>query len=369
VLQIFPSADRPASPASSGDPGRFLRFFGAWSRRLARRGAASAACLLTLLTGEWYAAAQVGERLERRGDEIVVCGQLFHTTAPVVLWMDPGGYDAYRVERRFAPWESASWESSAKESPHLSTPNRYGLRVEGLSAEEIERVRGGGWDLPHLQRVVDQFVMHYDVCGVSQKCFQVLHDDRGLSVHFMLDIDGTIYQTLDLKERAWHATISNSRSIGVEIAHIGAYPADQLDTLKKWYGLSEAGEVLLNPPRTIGSLGVRTKPFHGRPARAEMVRGRIQGVELYQYDFTPQQYESLIKLTAALCTIFPKIRCDYPRDDAGELVPRVLDEPTWQAFQGVLGHYHVQRNKTDPGPAFDWEKVVRGASALLSTRR
>ena len=50
---------------------------------------------------------KVGEPLARRGDEIVVCGQLFHTTAPVVLWTDPGGYDAYRVERRFVPFDQA----------------------------------------------------------------------------------------------------------------------------------------------------------------------------------------------------------------------------------------------------------------------
>ena len=41
---------------------------------------------------------KVGERLPRRGDEIVVCGQLYHTTTKVVLWIDPGGFDAYRVE-------------------------------------------------------------------------------------------------------------------------------------------------------------------------------------------------------------------------------------------------------------------------------
>ena len=61
------------------------------------------------------------------------------------------------------------------------------------------RVRGG-WDIPLLQRVVDQFVIHYDVAGTSRNCFEVLQDKRGLSVHFMLDLDGTIYQSLDLKE-------------------------------------------------------------------------------------------------------------------------------------------------------------------------
>src|SRR5438105_1510635 len=44
-----------------------------------------------------------GQPLLRQGDEIMVAGQLFHTGAPVVLWTDPGGYDAYRVDRRFAP--------------------------------------------------------------------------------------------------------------------------------------------------------------------------------------------------------------------------------------------------------------------------
>ena len=102
----------------------------------------------------------------------------------------------------------------------------------GLTDEEIERVRGGGWDLPLLQRVVDQFVIHFDVCGTSRQCFKVLQDMRGLSVHFMLDLDGTIYQTLDLKERAWHATSSNSRSVGIEIANIGAYPARRQKPLR-----------------------------------------------------------------------------------------------------------------------------------------
>ena len=40
-----------------------------------------------------------GDRLHRKGDEIVVCGQFFHTGAKVVLWIDPGGFDAYRPHR------------------------------------------------------------------------------------------------------------------------------------------------------------------------------------------------------------------------------------------------------------------------------
>lgn len=317
------------------------------------------ACFCTSAAG-----VEVGERLPRTGDEIVVCGQLFHTTAPVVTWMDPGGYDAYRVERRFCPFEKSSWEETLKEVD-LDSPNRYGIRKEGLTPEQLEKFRGGGWDLPSLQNVVDQFVLHYDVCGLSEICFKVLHDHRGLSVQFMLDIDGTIYQTLDLKERAWHATISNSRSIGVEIANIGAYPAKNKDRLDDWYTKDADGMIQLRPSRTIGHLGLRPHPFHGHPDRPDLIVGKIQGQELYQYDYTPEQYESLIKLTATLCRVFPKLKCDYPKDAQGMLIPHKLTEKQWQEFSGVLGHYHVQENKVDPGPAMNWDKVVGGAAKLL----
>lgn len=311
-----------------------------------------------------------GDRLDRKGDEIVVCGQLFHTTAPVVLWTDPGGYDAYRVERRFVPLEQAGWEATLKAGA-IDSPARYGARRRGLTPAQIERTRGGGWDLDLLRQVVDQFVVHYDVCGTSKRCFQVLHDARGLSVHFMLDVDGTIYQTLDLKERAWHATIANDRSVGIEIANMGGYPVraaskSDKDPLAAWYGKDEQGKTILTFPGGLESSGIRdrSKPLH--PARNEPVVGTVQGSTLRQYDLTPQQYDSLTRLTATLCAVLPKIRCDYPRDASGQLIPGKLPDAQLSAYQGVLGHYHVQSNKTDPGPAFQWETVIGGARKLLA---
>ena len=117
-----------------------------------------------------------GTMAPRRGDEILVAGQFVHTGTPVVLWLDPGGYDAYRVERRFSAFDESSWETSKVVVKDLSSPNRYGLRKGRLSENEIERVRGGGWDLPLLQEKVDQFVVHFDVAGTSRQCFKVLHD-------------------------------------------------------------------------------------------------------------------------------------------------------------------------------------------------
>jgi N-acetylmuramoyl-L-alanine amidase len=306
-----------------------------------------------------------GKPEPRQGDEIVVAGQFFHTGTRIVLWMDPGGYDGYRVERRFGPYDKSSWEISHAENKYLTSPNRYGLRRNQLSTNEIERVRGGGWDLPLLQRVVDQFVMHFDVCGTSRTCFRVLQDDRDLSVHFMLDLDGTIYQTLDLKERAWHATTSNDRSIGVEIANIGAYPADGKNPFAEWYQKDATGRTYITIPERLGDGGILTKNFVGHPARNEPVRGTIQGEDLVQYDYTPQQYAALIKLTATVCKIFPKLECRYPADEDGEPVPRKLSNARLKNYEGLIGHYQIQTDKVDPGPAFNWDYVVTNAQKLI----
>ena len=91
-------------------------------------------------------APRPGALAPRRGDEIVVAGQFVHTGTRVVLWLDPGGYDAYRVERRFSPIEESDWEHSHEKVKDLRVPNRYNPRNRGLTEAEIERVRGGGWD-------------------------------------------------------------------------------------------------------------------------------------------------------------------------------------------------------------------------------
>jgi len=329
----------------------------------------SALALVSVLLGGCRSLPRPGEPAERQGDEIVAAGQFFHTGTRVVLWTDQQGYDAYRVERRFGPVEKSDWATLLADKTTDQggpTPNRYGMRRATLTAAEIEQVRGGGWDLPKLRRVVDQFVLHYDVAGTSRTCFRVLHDERNLSVHFLLDLDGTIYQTLDLKERAWHASTSNDRSVGIEIANIGAYRVGAENPFARWYQPDSNGVTVIRLPERLGDGGILTTNFVGRPARPEPVRGAVQGMDLVQYDFTPEQYAALTRLTAALCQVFPKLACRYPVDAAGQLVPHKLSEEQLRDYQGVLGHFHVQANKQDPGPAFDWDGVIGGARQLMA---
>jgi N-acetylmuramoyl-L-alanine amidase len=331
-----------------------LRTFGAVGVRAAGvmlAGLVLAGCSRSVPPVSWH-------QVPRQGDEIVAAGQMFHTGAPVVLWLDPKGYDAYNGHRHFD--ESATMPSNPV-SPN--DPNRYGRRRK-LSDDLAKRVAEEGWTLANLQQQVDQFVIHYDVCGTSRQCFKVLHDVRGLSVHFMLDIDGTIYQTLDLKERAWHAGEANDRSVGIEIAQIGAYP--NMKVLDNWYKLDETGWPYITLPSWMTDTGVRTPNFVGRPARQSIVTGRINGRDLMQYDYTPEQYASLVRLTAALARIFPNMRLDVPRAEDGSVRSDALSAEELAAWQGLLGHYHITRGKSDPGPAFDWDRLLRDTHRRLA---
>lgn len=297
---------------------------------------------------------------DRHGDEIVVAGQYFRTGTPVVLWSDTGGYDAYLETRFFEPSEVLPSAASH------DNPKRYDERVpdtEDLAA----RVRQEGWTLRNLRDVVRIFVIHYDVCVTSRECFRILHDVRGLSVPFMLDLDGTVYQTLDLRERGRHSGPANNPSIGIEIAHIGTYP--DTETLDRWYQRDETGQrrVVLPPERGDG--GVRTPGFVAHPARDGLFEGTIHGRHLVQYDFTEEQYRALTRLTAAVARALPRIRLDAPRDSKGEIRNDVLNEDEVAAHEGLVGHWHLTTNKIDPGPAFDWERVLREARELVEGGR
>jgi N-acetylmuramoyl-L-alanine amidase len=292
----------------------------------------------------------------RQPDQIVVAGHYFSTGTRVVTWMDAGGYNAY-APRPGVPAAAAKF------------PDHYGARRLGTDPKKLVEFAHTGdnrRDLADLQKHVDQFVLHYDECGLSKTCFRVLHQERGLSIHFMLDIDGTIYQTLDLRERAFHATSSNSRSVGIEIANIGAHtPAAAAARFKLWYQRNAQGRTTITPAAK-GDPGLYIKDYVGHPARNDKVTGAIQGRTLEQYDLTPEQYAALIKLTAALGRVFPAMPIDYPRDATGKLITQKLSDNHLAHYRGVIGHYHIQANKVDPGPALDWDKIILGARALAA---
>lgn len=190
----------------------------------------------------------------------------------------------------------------------------------------------------------------------------MLHDRRGLSCHFLLDVDGTIYQTLDLRERAWHATTSNDRSIGIEIANVGAQGWISNDedlevdanVFDRWYGPPTAGagstrarmHVPADEAESVADLAL------ANASEVRIVQGTYQGQELLQYDYTDAQYTALGQLGAALAGIFPLVRVEYPVG-----IDEKLGNDELAQWSGFIGHSHIQTNKVDPGPAFNWERL------------
>ena len=128
------------------------------------------------------------------------------------------------------------------------------------------------------------------------------------------------------------------------MANIGAYRDPR--KLDRWYGLDAEGLVYAKVPEGYFA----TEDFVPRPARPGLITGSIHGTEFHQYDYTSEQYEALARLLASLVRIFPRLRPQSPASLTLLAVP---------ASPGMVAHYHLSRSKIDPGPAFDWARVLQ----------
>ena len=291
---------------------------------------------------------------------MLFCGRPIPVDAPVVVWTEPPYFDAHRARPRFDPTAAAGTE------PRYRMERKIEDALLAARLEDVATTTPGGTAAAELlAEAVELVVLHYDACGNSRACFRVLHDERGLSCHFLLDLDGTIYQTLDLRHQAWHARQANPRSIGIEIAHVGA--AGDEGRLERQYERDAKGL----RQRLSADASLRIADFVARPARGGDVplAGEIHGESLVQYDFTAEQYASLEALVAALVEAFPRLELRIPRAADGSVRHDVLSDEELRAFRGVIGHYHVTEQKVDPGPAFDWEGFLARSQARLTQAR
>ena len=168
-------------------------------------------------------------------------------------------------------------------------------------------------------REIRQFVTHWDGCVSSHSCQRVLNR-RGISVHFLLDADGTIYQTMDCQHIGFHAgsRAANNWSIGVEINN-AYYPQYQGHYVKR--GLGER-------PMSHTSIvnGKRLEPHMG---------------------FYPAQLAALKALFRAVseATGLP-LKC--PMTD-NKMSTDTEESVASGAFRGFVHHYHLTKRKIDCG--------------------
>jgi N-acetylmuramoyl-L-alanine amidase len=179
-----------------------------------------------------------------------------------------------------------------------------------------------GMDAPYeaVKSVIKKFVIHHDGCSSADMCWNVLQNERGLSCHFLIDNDGTVYQTIDLALMAYHASDWNVDSIGVELCNRG-------DAKKE--------------PNYYN--GNRFGPLReGKPCR-------INGHTFLAFDYTKPQYESLVALSRVLLRLLPNLPPEYPQSSPGVQVWDTMPMAATKAFAGYIGHYHLTGEKWDPG--------------------
>lgn len=151
-----------------------------------------------------------------------------------------------------------------------------------------------------------QIVLHWT--GTENPPLRVYENlkQSKLSVHYVISVEGLIYQFADEEHVTYHAGPANETSIGIEIICQGLWHRD-LVTKRAQYNATVHGQMV-----TI-------------------------------LDYYPAQGRTVLDLCSWITD-----RWQIPRVVAD---PNNLDVlPDWQQFKGVLGHCHIAKSKPDPGP-------------------
>lgn len=135
-----------------------------------------------------------------------------------------------------------------------------------------------------------------------------------LSVHFVIDQLGEVYQCADADARCAHAGENGGNEFGVGI-----------EVINRGHGTA--------PSRGFDR-ALRTETIHGRPVTYR--------------EFYPAQVASVVELCSALCTAYG-LPLRVPISN-GDVHPTVLPPQYLGGYRGVLGHLHLSTvGKVDPG--------------------
>jgi len=194
----------------------------------------------------------------------------------------------------------------------------------------------GNCDSGRSGHQVEMIVVHFTASGSGTGVVSWFKNPQSrVSAHYIIDHDGKILQLVKDGDTAWHAGLPgdlarndairpNPRSIGIEIVNWG--PLEKRDDkYYNWTGNEHLGQV------------------------AE-VGGK------YWEPFTEAQCESLIELVSYLCKRY-NVPHRYPPLGPGTYYERAQHLAD---FHGILGHNAINKYKSDPGPCFDWDRLMDG---------
>ena len=287
----------------------------------------------------------------RTSGRLIIGGQEFQTDAPIVNFREGPRWDAtletcIATETDPNPFALCKMQAPGKYSPYDGDGGRTATVRYQPRHSLRQKQWNNGLNAPYdaAKQVIRQFMIHHDGCATADMCFSVLQNERGLSCHFLVDNDGTIFQTLDLALEGWHGSELNASSIGVELCNRGDAAKEPTYYAKK------------NMKRDV-------KPC------------KINNHLIRSYNFTEEQRDAMQRLARALLRLLPNLPAEYPQSSPGQQALVTLPFGDISRFSGYIGHYHLTSNKWDPGPwdfkefcqkirgAFCWPAFPRGEPA------
>lgn len=185
-----------------------------------------------------------------------------------------------------------------------------------------------------------KIIVHYTM-GYLKGDIASLTKDK-VSVSFVLGRSGNIFNLFDTKYWSYHLgpgtvggnTAMSKECIGIEISNIG--PLKKIgDNLVTTYSDSDI------------YCGLDETQFYTK------LPNKYRGYDYYA-KFTENQYTNLVKLIKYLCG-----QHNIPKKflDAAERY-NVLSVPKFTGFTGIATHVNCRTDKTDIGPAFEWNRVI-----------
>lgn len=240
----------------------------------------------------------------KKNTSIVACGKTFDIGRRVVLWDEPGGLNHY-LENTVAV---------------SNVDRKTGKLIK--STISGKRYTSRNIKFETLQNILCNFTVHHSVTYRAAETYNGLHNGRKLSVNFIIDDDknATIYQCLDIKDIGWSQGECNGSGPGVEICY---HP-------EAWQNPSAYSEA------------IQTK-YKVQPH--EISNEVIHNQKFKVFKPTDEQIESLCALLWGYCELFPNIKPKFPKDEKGHIKTTIKNPAK---YSGLLGHFHITRNKIDP---------------------
>lgn len=195
----------------------------------------------------------------------------------------------------------------------------------------------------------DLIVLHHTVGGSARSTFDYWKTDpRRVGTAFLIDRDGTVYETFPPDRWAYHLGLEGAasaggkherRSIGIEIC-------------------SEGG--LIERHGDLYCFGVESPRTKFNRDMAESLGYEWRGFRYFD-KYEPAQIEAVTALVDSLLARFPSIPRRTLRDHrtgpSGKAVPGPYTDRL--SYRGVLGHSDMRADKSDPHPNFPWFEMAR----------